>query len=98
MSTSMVVKKMQTSAQQRRIDADIVARSLADFDDAIQEYDVCLLGPQVRFKLNDFKAIAAQYNKPVDVIDPLAYGMMQGDKVLDQALNLIEQEACQGEG
>lgn len=90
MSTSMLVKKMEAAAAEQNIETEIVARPMADFDDAIQEYDVCLLGPQVRFKLNDFQKQAAEYNKKVAVIDPMAYGMMKGDQVLNQAIELLE--------
>ncbi|WP_067515207.1 PTS sugar transporter subunit IIB [Endozoicomonas ascidiicola] len=89
MSTSMLVKKMQQSAQEKGIEAEINAYPISDFDDVIEQNDVCLLGPQVRFKLAEFQEKAKSYGKPVDSIDPMQYGMMQGDKVLDAAINLI---------
>lgn len=89
MSTSMLVQRMKEAAKDQNIEAEIVALSMADFDDAIQEYDICLLGPQVRFKLDDFQKQAAGYNKKVAVIDSTAYGMMKGEQVLKQVLELL---------
>lgn len=46
-----------------------------------------MLGPQVRFLLSKMQGIAG--DKPVTVIDMQAYGTMNGAKVLDQALELL---------
>lgn len=89
MSTSMLVKKMQQAAESRGMDCEIEALPVSAFEDAIQEYDVCLLGPQVRFQLEELQQTANQYGKQVAAIPPMAYGMMKGDEVLDQALSLI---------
>ena len=89
MSTSMLVKKMRQAADIKGIDCEIDALSVNAFEEAIKEYDVCLLGPQVRFQLEELKKIAQEYGKSVDAISPQAYGMMKGDEVLHQALNLI---------
>ncbi len=89
MSTSMLVKKMEQAATARTLDAEIVAVPMANFSEAIQKYDVCLLGPQVKYKLAEFQTEAAQFNKPVEAIDPMVYGMMNGDKALDQALAML---------
>ena len=90
MSTSMLVKKMEQVAASRDLEVEIAAVPMAGFDEAIEAYDVCLLGPQVKFKLADFQAQAASLNKKVEAIEPMAYGMMNGEKVLDQALSLLE--------
>ncbi len=90
MSTSMLVKKMEQAAVERGLEVKIAAIAMSNFSDAIEKYDVCLLGPQVKFKLADFQAEAARLNKRVEAIDPMAYGMMKGEQVLDQALSLLE--------
>ncbi|WP_067518730.1 PTS sugar transporter subunit IIB [Endozoicomonas ascidiicola] len=90
MSTSMLVKKMEQTALTRNLDVEIAAFPLEEFSNAIQTYDICLLGPQVKFKLADFKAEAAALNKQVAAIEPMVYGLMNGEKALDQALELLE--------
>lgn len=88
MSTSIVVKKMKESAAKRNIEVEIEAVSTARFNELLDSYDVFLLGPQVKFQLKDFQAKAKEKNKPLDVIDFKDYGMMNGEKILDFALNL----------
>ena len=53
------------------------------------EIAVVLLGPQVRFKLAENKKLTDGEQIPIAVIDSLAYGTLNGAKVLDQALALI---------
>ncbi|MDA4778150.1 PTS sugar transporter subunit IIB, partial [Enterobacter hormaechei] len=49
----------------------------------------CLLGPQIKYRLEDFKAQAAPKRIPVTVINSMDYGMMRGDRILADALALI---------
>ena len=87
MSTSMLVKKMQQSATERGIEVSIEAKSITEAKKNIHEADVILIGPQIRYELPAVKEIAVYI--PVDAIDMRDYGMMNGPKVLDQALALI---------
>lgn len=89
MSTSMLVQKMRAAAKEMNVDADINALSLTEAMDRIDDVDVVLLGPQVKFQLASVKK-AAEGRTPVDVIDMRDYGMMNGKKVLKFALDLIE--------
>lgn len=90
MSTSLMVSKMQASAAERGIEATIWAVPEAEAQANADKADVILLGPQVRFLLDKIKAVAG--DTPVEVIDMMAYGMMDGAKVLDQGLKLIGHE------
>ena len=88
MSTSLLVTKMQEAAKEAGVEAEIWAIPEADIAKHIGEFDVCLLGPQVRFKL---KAVQQLANGawPVDVIEMTAYGTMNGKKVFEFALDTI---------
>ncbi|WP_165313663.1 PTS sugar transporter subunit IIB [Vibrio ziniensis] len=89
MSTSMVVKKMLQAAEQKNIAVEINAVGLDEFDANLANYDCFLLGPQIKYKLNDFKVKADAVNKPIAVINQMDYGMMKGGKILDEALAMI---------
>ena len=52
--------------------------------------DVLLLGPQVRFMKADFEKRLAPKGIPLEIINMADYGMMNGEKVLQQAFDLIE--------
>ena len=60
----------------------------AKFYELLDKYDVFLLGPQIKFQKSEFQAKAKEKNKPLDVIDFKDYGMMNGEKILDFAMNL----------
>lgn len=91
MSTSMLVLKMQKAAEARGLDAYIEAIASSVAVDKLKEIpvDVLLLGPQVRFLEADYKQRFSDIS--VSMIAPQDYGMMNGEKVLDQALSLIKQ-------
>ncbi len=91
MSTSLLVTRMEKAAQERGLDTKIwaVSESALTTEYANEPCDVLLIGPQVRFRLNSIKE-QVKNAIPVDVIDMRTYGMMDGGKVLDQALKMLE--------
>ena len=50
-----------------------------------------LLGPQVRYMKSDFEKRLSPKGIPTDVISMSDYGLMNGEKVLEQALDLLAQ-------
>ena len=88
MSTSMLVKKMKESAEARNIEAEISAIAESQLKNNMENLDVVLIGPQVRYLEKKIKQQLEPQGIKVDIIDQLAYGMMKGDKVLDQAIAL----------
>ncbi|MHC5249538.1 PTS sugar transporter subunit IIB [Enterococcus sp. HY326] len=91
MSTSLLVTKMQQAAESRGVDAEIFAVSASEADNNLENknVDVLLLGPQVRFMKAQFEQKLAPKGIPLDVINMADYGMMNGEKVLDQAETLM---------
>lgn len=90
MSTSMLVSKMREEAEKRGLDASIDAFAESQLKDHMDGLDVVLIGPQVRFLEKKLRGSLEPKGIKVDIIDQMAYGMMQGDKVLDQAISLYE--------
>lgn len=87
MSTSFLVEKMKKSATEKGIDVTITASPEASAKDFLDNTDVLLLGPQVKYLEAQMKELFN--NVPVGVINMVDYGMMNGPKVLDYALELI---------
>nr|WP_300823874.1 PTS sugar transporter subunit IIB [uncultured Schaedlerella sp.] len=80
MSTGMLVKKMREAAASENYEAEINAYPIAEVGAMGKEADIILLGPQVRYNLNNVKA---QFpDKPVEAIDPALYGMLDGKGVI----------------
>jgi len=91
MSTSLLVMKTEKAAAKRGIELDIKAMSEAEAKNNIDDSNVILLGPQVRFLLSNVKKSVGDKNIAVDVIDVTKYGRMDGEAVLDQILSLIRE-------
>lgn len=87
MSTSMLVTRMEKAAKDRGIECRIEAHPFAAIEGLADEANIIMMGPQVRFQLNNMKKTYAP--KPVVLIDPRDYGMMNGEKVLTQALEIL---------
>lgn len=88
MSTSMLVNKMKESATERELTVDINALAESQLKDHLDGLDVVLIGPQVRFLEKKLRTSLEPKGIKVDIIDQMAYGLMKGDKVLDQAIAL----------
>lgn len=88
MSTSMLVLKMEAAAKKRGLEVDIQALPVTDSLKHLKENDIVMLGPQVRHEIKNLEKIA-QGQPPVVLIDMRDYGLMNGEKVLDAALKVI---------
>lgn len=88
MSTSLLVTKMQAAAKDQGVECSINAVGEAELKRHENEIDVLLLGPQVRFLLSKMKAKFEPIGVPVEVINTVDYGTMNGEKVLKQALSM----------
>ena len=88
MSTSLLVKKMRKSAEEKGVEVEIWAIPQSEILENKDKADVVLIGPQIRYALNEVKEIVGP-DKPVDVIDIRDYGTMNGEKVLNFALSKL---------
>lgn len=92
LSTSVLVTKMQDAAEKKGVDAEIFAVSTSEAVNRIKDnekFDIVLLGPQVKYQEKEFKKHVEGTNIKLSVINMMDYGMMNGDKVLDTALEII---------
>ena len=85
MSTSLLVNKMIDASKAEGRDDKIWAVGQAELDNAMQEADVLLLGPQMRFLKSKIEPKAAELNLNFDVIPATLYGRVDGKAVLDFA-------------
>ncbi len=88
MSTSLVVGKMEEAAKEQGKDYKIWAVEQGQVASEIGNFDVLLLGPQVRHMLRKLTK-TVDGAAPVAVIDPVAYGRCDGAAVLKQAEDLV---------
>ena len=88
MSTSVVVQKMKDAAKEQGKDYEIWAVDQNKIAENVGNFDVLLLGPQVRHLQRKVKATVGD-SAPVAVIDALAYGRCNGAAILKQAEDLV---------
>lgn len=88
MSTSLLVNKMKAAAKERGLEIEINALPVSECSSVIDNVDIVLLGPQVRFQKPQVDALV-KGRIPVDVIDMRLYGTMNGKAILDQVIAKI---------
>ena len=87
MSTSLVVSRMEESAKQQGKDYKIWAVEQGQIEEELGNFDVLLVGPQVRHIQRKVSKIVGD-KAPIGVIDAVAYGRCDGAAVLKQAEEL----------
>lgn len=89
MSTSIMMNRMEEYAKSKEMDIAIEAIPAGELENYLAEADVVLLGPQVKCMLGKIKK-KLDNKVPYAMIDTGDYGMMRGDKVVEQALRLLK--------
>ena len=89
MSTSLLVNKMKSAAQDMNVEVEIEALPVSECSTKINEVDIVLLGPQVRFQKPQVEKLT-NGNIPVEVIDMRQYGVMDGKGILESTLSKIK--------
>ncbi len=90
MSTSLLVSKMREAAEEKGIEAEIWAVGNDKADSEMEKADILLIGPQMRFLKKKLDKRGQELGISVEIIDPVAYGRMDGEAVLNKALELME--------
>ena len=87
-----IAKGFMDTVKDAGYDAKIFALPFSDAPRVLEDVDVILLGPQVRFQKSAIEKLAAGRKKgpiPVEVIDMRDYGTMNGKAVFEMAKKLI---------
>lgn len=91
MSTSLLVTKMQEYAKSIGDEAEIWAVGQDQAAEDMAKADAVLIGPQMSFLKGQLEK-ATPYGIHVEVIDMMAYGMVDGKKAYEQAVKLVERK------
>ena len=89
-STGLVVSKMRQAAESKGISCDINAYPYSQLSNIADSSDYILLGPQLSFKKNVFIKNFPQIKDKIDVIAPVDFGMMNGEKILTDTLKKMK--------
>lgn len=91
LSTSLLVNKMRAAAEEKNLDVHIQAMPAGSFASYKEHTDVLLVGPQISYMADDIKNKYEPQGIKVAVIDMMDYGMMNGQKVLEKAYKMMEE-------
>ena len=92
MSSSLIEQKTAKVAEEKGIPFELKALETAEIGrwDFKENYvDVVLIAPQVRFKKKSLEKAAGPFGSIVVNIDPVAYGMVDGEKIFNQVMEAI---------
>lgn len=86
MSSGILARKMQDAANG---EATVKAMGVSEYQDSIENIDVILVGPQIRFQLNEIKA---NTGIPAMTIDLAKYGVLDAEGILKDTFQFYEGE------
>ena len=89
MSTSLLEQRMEKYIASKGYEIEVIAVDSSTAKSKINEYDIVLLGPQVRFMKPQFEQAAT--NTIVDIIPMRMYGTMDGEGVVQFALSALKE-------
>lgn len=89
MSSSVLVSNMQEAALKLNVPAKIEALGRDESSQISLNYDVILLAPQVRYQKDRFLRMTNNAI-PIEIIDTVAYGTLNGEKVIKQAIEILQ--------
>lgn len=88
-TSSQLAKQVTEAAKKRNIELIADAGGTGEFKKQAPNYDVALLEPQVRHLKKEAAKIAEEHRIPIDLVNQRAFALMDGEKVLDQVLQLL---------
>lgn len=88
-SSGFMASSMRRAAKKLGVDAEIHARSDAEIDDNLNQIDVLLLGPHLKYMEGEVKARAQSSKVQVAVIPQEVYGTLDGAKAIEIVLELL---------
>lgn len=89
MSTSMLMKKMETYWKEQGEDLTIKAVGLAEYQDVCKDFDIVLVGPQVSYRL---KEITENTSLPCAAIESFDYAVANCPNIMKLAKKLYSEK------
>lgn len=89
-SSGFMAKNIRKAAKEKGMEIGVKARSDSEVEEYIEEIDLLLVGPHLRYMKEDLEEIAGPYNVPVSIIEEEAYGSLDGAAVLEKICELLE--------
>lgn len=92
MSSTILERSLLDAIQEEHLNWKVEACSLDFMESLINEYDVILYGPQIRYREKDILNICKEYKKKCEMIHPRHYALGAGHNVLVQLKNMLKED------
>jgi PTS system cellobiose-specific IIB component len=92
-SSSFLVQNMKKAAADKDLDVQIQAKAESTLAGLVNNYDVILVTPQLKYNEDNIKTICGRAGVPYALIPSMDFGTMNGPAVLQLALDTIGKEA-----
>ena len=90
LSTGILMNKMNQWAKQNNEDLEVKAIPIDDYLSVYKDYDVLLVGPQMRYKIKDVQK--AVTDRPSAVINPSDYALGNVENIIKEIKKMIKDE------
>lgn len=95
MSSSLLESKTKEAAGKAGHTLTIHAVSVSEivlYDFSVKPVELVLIAPQVRYKKKSLSEMAAPYGIVVQDIEPITFGMVDGEKLFKQIMQAVPKE------
>ena len=90
-STCMAQSMNRAAKKMGRDDITVRAQSEYEMEGYLEDADVCLIGPHLKNLESSLQEVAEEYNVPAKCISSEAYGMLDGELGIKEALRILEE-------
>lgn len=92
MSSGFLAQQLRSAAKKKKIPMQAAAKSQNDIEDYLSNADVLLIGPHLAYLKEDLEKKCKPYNIPVEIIPKNVYAALNGAKLLDQVIAMLNME------
>lgn len=89
-SSGFMAASMRKTAKEQGLNCTVHAVSKSEVMDYAKEIDVLLLGPHFAAEVPEYQEKLKAYGVAVDSIDPDYYSSLDGEGILEDAIDLFE--------
>ncbi|MFC7439868.1 PTS sugar transporter subunit IIB [Laceyella putida] len=92
-TSGVLCQKINKAAQEKGIPLVAEAIGTSEYPSKLPLCDAILLEPQIGHHKRELQKAADAQAIPLDMVDPVAFATMNGEKVLEQVLALIQRSS-----
>lgn len=89
-SSGFLAQRTRQAISKMNVDMEIKAVSDSEVNEYLNDYDILMVGPHLRYKLDQLKKIADPLGVEVRIIDEEIYGAIDGEALAKQLIGYLE--------